>query len=207
MRNFIFATLAVLFAVGAAQAKSPQGVEFFEGTLAAALEKAGKEKKQVFVYFHTEWCRPCKAFAQSVLPTKKAGKYFNARFVNMSLDAEKGEGIEIAKEFDVELFPTFMVFEPDRTLVTKFNDGSDEVRTNTAKFIEFIESKIASGATDDPALEMMREMLRRSKDAPILEITDEMLEEARLRREQDSVARAAAKQQTKAKTDTETIAE
>ena len=85
-----------------------QGIEFEHGTLAEAFAKAKKENKLVFVDTYTEWCGPCKRLSKEVFPQKKVGDYFNPRFVSVKIDAEKGEGIEYAKKYQIKSYPTLM---------------------------------------------------------------------------------------------------
>ncbi len=40
-------------------------------------------------------------------PMKNVGDYLNAKFVCIKIDAEKGEGPELAKRYQVKAYPTF----------------------------------------------------------------------------------------------------
>lgn len=71
-----------------------QGVGFKSISLKEALEQAKAQGKMVFVDCYTTWCGPCKMMAEQVFPQKAAGDFFNARFVNVKFDMEKGEGKE-----------------------------------------------------------------------------------------------------------------
>jgi thioredoxin-related protein len=44
---------------------------------------------------------------------KKVGEYFNTNFVNTSVDAEKGEGVEIAAKYHIEGYPTLLILDKD----------------------------------------------------------------------------------------------
>ena len=81
-----------------------------------ALEKAKAENKLVFVDCFTSWCGPCKMMAERILPLQEVGDYLNARFVCLQIDMEKGEGLELAKEYGVDVYPTFLVVNADGTL-------------------------------------------------------------------------------------------
>ena len=70
-----------------------QGVDFKELTMREALALAKKEKKMVFVDFYTTWCGPCKMMTSEVFMREQVGTYFNRMFVNLKMDAEKGEGV------------------------------------------------------------------------------------------------------------------
>lgn len=86
-----------------------QGIRFEHGSLQEALEKARKEEKAVFVDCFTSWCGPCKMMSDKVFPDKQVGDYFNPRFVSIKIDMEKGEGKELAREWKVNAFPTYLI--------------------------------------------------------------------------------------------------
>lgn len=94
-----------------------KGVDFNEGkTFAEVLALAKKEGKPVFVDCYTSWCGPCKMMANKEFPKKEAGDYFNKKFVNWKVDMEKGEGVDLAKRYDVHAFPTFLILDADGNL-------------------------------------------------------------------------------------------
>ena len=78
-------------------------------SLEKALEKASDENKLVFVDCYTSWCGPCKIMAKEVLPLKEVGDFLNERFVCVKYDMEQGKGPEIAKKYNVEAYPTFLL--------------------------------------------------------------------------------------------------
>ncbi|TXH23248.1 MAG: thioredoxin family protein [Chitinophagaceae bacterium] len=93
------------------------GIQFSEGAWKEILAKAKQENKLVFIDVYTSWCGPCKMMAAETFPLKEVGDVFNANFVNYKIDAEKGEGVEIAKKFDVRAFPTYLFVNGDGDLV------------------------------------------------------------------------------------------
>ena len=94
-----------------------KGVNFNEGkTFAEVLALAKKEGKPVFVDCYTSWCGPCKMMANKEFPKKEAGDYFNKKFVCWKVDMEKGEGVDLAKRYDVNAFPTFLILDADGNL-------------------------------------------------------------------------------------------
>lgn len=81
------------------------------------LNKAKAENKIVFVDAFTTWCGPCKKMAKDIFPNEKVGEVFNAKFVNAKIDMEKGEGLEIAKKYNVRAYPTYIFVNGDGELV------------------------------------------------------------------------------------------
>lgn len=94
-----------------------QGIDFSHGTWKEVLAKAKKENKLVFVDVYTSWCGPCKKMVAEVFPLKEVGDVFNPAFVNYKIDAEKGEGIQIAKQFGVKSYPTYLFVNGDGVLI------------------------------------------------------------------------------------------
>lgn len=87
------------------------GVKWEEGTFSQALEKAKKTSKPIFLDCYTSWCGPCKQMANNVFTLPQAGEFFNAGFINIKIDMEKGEGIQLKKRFEVKAFPTFIILD------------------------------------------------------------------------------------------------
>jgi thioredoxin-related protein len=85
-----------------------QGIEFFKGSWKDALSQAQRDKKLIFVDVFTDWCGPCKMLDKNVFPDPLVANKFNAQFVNFKLDAEAGEGIELAKKYKVQAYPNLL---------------------------------------------------------------------------------------------------
>lgn len=134
MKKWIAMAVLALFSVTAfaqnkaaapAAAKQAKGTAFETGTLKDLLAKAAKEKKYLFVDVYATWCGPCKAMANQVFPQEKVGNYFNKTFVNAKFDAEKGEGIDIAKKYNVRAYPTFLILDSKGAEVGRIVGGAD----------------------------------------------------------------------------------
>lgn len=109
--------------------------EFRAITYRQALDAAKVERKLVFIDFYTDWCGPCKMMARDVFPQKNVGDYFNAHFVCIKLNAEKGEGKDYAKHFKIDGYPSFLVVNTDGKEVGRYVGGS-----SADKFIDKIEA-------------------------------------------------------------------
>jgi thiol:disulfide interchange protein len=88
------------------------GVQFVESaTLTSVLELAEKENKLVFVDFYATWCTPCKMMKEDVFPDKTIGEFFKKNFISYSVDAEKGNGINLAVVYGVKAYPTLLFLD------------------------------------------------------------------------------------------------
>ncbi|PRA92485.1 thiol:disulfide interchange protein [Chryseobacterium sp. MYb7] len=98
------------FFIGA-YALSQTGIKFEEGNFASILAKAKKESKPVFIDAYTSWCGPCKLMAKSIFPLATVGDYYNTHFINFKIDMEKGEGLKIAKKYNIKSYPTYLFLD------------------------------------------------------------------------------------------------
>lgn len=100
---------------------------FREITYNDAIAAAKAEGKLVFMDFYTDWCGPCKMMARDVFPQEQLGKYMNEHFVNIKINAEKGEGVELAKTYKITAYPTFVVIDTDKKVLTRM-EGAREAQ-------------------------------------------------------------------------------
>ena len=98
---------------------SQDGIKFGKQSFAQTLEQAKKENKLIFLDAFASWCGPCKLLDKNVFPKKEVGDYFNANFLNLHIDMEKGEGIEIAKKYSIYSYPTLLFINGDGKVVYK----------------------------------------------------------------------------------------
>ena len=134
MKKILTAFLIILSVLSFAQ----EGIKFETSDFKTILAKAKKENKLIFLDAYTTWCGPCKLMAKNIFTIKSVGDHYNANFVNAKIDMEKGEGIDIAKKYDVKVFPTYL-----------FIDGNGELVHRTVGYVpekEFIQ--FAKDASD-----------------------------------------------------------
>lgn len=114
MKKIIFSFICLLL-TSAVLAQT----NFRELSFDQAVAAAKAEGKLVFIDVMTSWCGPCKLMAREVFPQKMVGDYMNKTFVNIKIDAEKGEGIQIAKAYNVHSYPTFLMLDTDKREVAR----------------------------------------------------------------------------------------
>ena len=101
-------------------------VKWEEGSLNQALKKAKESGKElVFLDCYATWCGPCQYMAKSVFTTKEAGDYFNKKFVNIKIDMEKGEGINLARQFKIQGYPTFIILNSNGKELGRIVGGAE----------------------------------------------------------------------------------
>lgn len=112
MRKIVFILLLCGFSISLLA----QGITFREGSWKEILTMAKKEKKLVFIDNYTSWCGPCKKMVKEIFPMKEVGDFYNANFICYKLDCEKGDGVEVAKTYQIHSFPTYLFVDGDGKL-------------------------------------------------------------------------------------------
>ncbi len=89
------------------------GIKFQSITFDQALAQAKKENKPIFMNVYATWCAPCTNLKKTTFESDKVGAAFNKNFINISIDAEKGEGIALSKKYEVTAHPLMLVLDSD----------------------------------------------------------------------------------------------
>ena len=140
MKRILIILAAIMLSIPLFAQELP-GVQWEKGTLAQALKKAKDNGKDlVFLDCYATWCGPCKYMANTVFTSKEAGDYFNKKFVNIKIDMEKGEGINLAREFKIQGYPTFIILNSNGKELGRIVGGAE-----TKQFIQKVEETLAKG--------------------------------------------------------------
>lgn len=109
MQRILVPLIVFILVLGNCTKEAPT-FPWHEGGYTAALTKAKADgKKLVMVEFSTDWCSWCKRLAKDTWPDATVIAFASEHLIALEVDAEKGDGIELAKNFHIGGFPT-MVF-------------------------------------------------------------------------------------------------
>lgn len=97
---------------------SEEGIQFHKGTWNEAVSLAKKENKTIFLDVYATWCGPCKMLKKTTFSNKKVGEFYNANFINVSLDGENGEGPIIARKYGVRAYPTLLFIDQNGNVIS-----------------------------------------------------------------------------------------
>jgi len=119
MRTLLAATVLILCLFTSAKlTHRPENAEpknepivFLEDSLALAIKKAKAEQKFIFVDAYAKWCGPCKKLKSTTFKNKQAADLFNKNFINLSIDMEKGDGPNLAGQWEINEYPTLLVLD------------------------------------------------------------------------------------------------
>jgi thioredoxin len=90
-----------------------EGIQFFEGTWKEAVTKSKAENKPIFLDVYATWCGPCKMLERYTFSDKKVGAFFNANYINVSLDGEEAEGLRLMQKYNLHAYPSLLVIDQE----------------------------------------------------------------------------------------------
>ena len=103
-----------------------RSIEFKDYTFDEALKASKAENKPIFMDCYAVWCGPCKWMSANIFTQNEVADFYNANFICVKFDMEKGEGLELAKEFQIRAYPTLIFVDANRQLVMKSIGASRE---------------------------------------------------------------------------------
>jgi thiol-disulfide isomerase/thioredoxin len=143
--------------------KANDSLVFFKGSWKDVLQEARKQNKPIFLDVYTSWCAPCKQMDKFVFTAKEVGNKYNAAFINYKIDAEKGEGITLAGQFNVKAYPTYLFLDPQGYPVHRVEGYFDVV-----PFIAEADRAVALANTENPISVYEKEFNAGNREAAFL---------------------------------------
>jgi thiol-disulfide isomerase/thioredoxin len=144
-------------------ASDNKGIEFKEGSWLEILNEAKKQNKLIFIDIYTTWCGPCKIMSAKVFTLNIISEKFNESFVNFKIDAEKGEGIELAKKYAITAYPTYLFVNGNGDLVYRAIGAMP-----AEKFIVEADKALLAGKTFKSSDELHKEFKAGKRDPDFL---------------------------------------
>jgi thioredoxin-related protein len=127
--TFLLSIFAVMFLYGNSFAAE---INFQKGSFQEMLQKARSENKLLMVDFVTDWCKWCVELDRKVYSNADVADFANSHQVNFKIDAEKGEGVDLAKKYSVKGYPTIVFIDGDGNEVDRiygYVEAADFLKT------------------------------------------------------------------------------
>lgn len=134
----IFLISLLLFLLGHCFAQ--EGTNFEDLTFKEALAKSKDCGKKLFIDCFTKTCGPCKYMVKFIFPLKECGEYFNNNYVCIMKDMQEGEGIDIAKKYNIRIYPTYLILNHDGSVYCRMEGGA--VSSPKENFVQKVKDAI-----------------------------------------------------------------
>ncbi len=116
-------------------------ITFQEGEWNALLQQAEESENLVFIYAYAQWCEPCQEMEEYIFADLEVSNFYNQNFINVALDMEAYPGVDLAEQFAVGAYPSFLFVNAENQVVHRGCGGMD-----TADILE-----MGRAALDDKA--------------------------------------------------------
>ena len=134
-------------AVGNPEDTGSFGIEWYAGSVDSAFELARSRGTPLLLYWGADWCPPCNRLKAAVFSRPEFIERTRL-FVPVSLDGDDPGAQKLGERFDVEGYPTTIVFSPDGEEVTRLSLGLDLERYLEALDAALAASRPAGAAYD-----------------------------------------------------------
>ncbi len=109
MKKFIIPVFLCFLWVQSAIGNETTTINFYDGPVFGAKEKANIEGKIYFLDFTASWCLPCKILDETISEPTLA-KYINENTVPVKIDIEDFDGMILRETHKVQTLPTVIFF-------------------------------------------------------------------------------------------------
>ncbi|MCB1050977.1 MAG: thioredoxin fold domain-containing protein [Acidobacteria bacterium] len=96
------------------------GPTFSDISVNQALKQAQSNQKYVLVDVYTTWCGPCKQLDKVTWPNERVQAFVSEKMIAVKVDAEKGDGPEFAKKYQVQGYPTLLILNSKGEVVDRY---------------------------------------------------------------------------------------
>lgn len=183
MKNLTWAFCLFFITTSASAAE----ITFLENPVwSTVLEKAKKENKMIFFDAYATWCGPCKQMDSETYKNQAVADYYNANFINVKYDMEKGEGPMLAERYFVTAYPNLIFMNTEGVILHKgigFQEAEDflalgktaknpetqyytlkkkALELNNAEFVKF--ASVAMAFEDEDFEDISRDYLAKQPD-------------------------------------------
>jgi len=76
--------------------------------LAAALAEAARTGRPVLIYFHADWCQPCRLMDGATFVNRAVAAYIGQHFVPVKVDDTR-ETSAVSKKYEVRIYPSLLL--------------------------------------------------------------------------------------------------
>lgn len=144
-----------------------QKINFKEMSYAEVLSSLSDADGMACLYFHFQGCGACARMEKEVFTLDSVAEFFNAQFLNVSVDTRSPQGIKVNEHFGITMHPTFVFLDKNGNIVhqTQFSDAKlfmahARRALNPESSLQFFKNEYAEGNRDPQFLFEYSYMMR-----------------------------------------------
>lgn len=98
-------------------------VDFFQGSVSSAREKAASEGKLYFIDFYASWCMPCRWMDETTFSDQRVAEYVAANYIPVKVDIDDFDGYALKQQYQIKMLPTILVFNAQGDLIGRYEES------------------------------------------------------------------------------------
>lgn len=98
-------------------------LNFIEGNLKEAKQRASEEGRLTFVEFYADWCTPCKMMERNVLNDDKISSFLDDNYVPVRINVDDFDGYAWKQHYNVSPLPTIIIFNSKGKIVERISEA------------------------------------------------------------------------------------
>jgi tetratricopeptide (TPR) repeat protein len=79
--------------------------------LASAIREAAAKDRVVLIYFHADWCQPCRLMNDATFVNRIVAMYIGQNFIPLKVDDTR-QTSEVSKKYEVRIYPSILFLAP-----------------------------------------------------------------------------------------------
>lgn len=87
-----------------------------------AKKKALDDNKFLILKFGAKWCLPCRQMEKTTFRNEEVKKELNKGYITLNIDVDDFDGFNLKSYFNVEVFPTLLIFDSKGNFVEKYTN-------------------------------------------------------------------------------------
>ncbi len=119
LKRLLFLLMIAPYIAGA----NPTAVDFINGSLATAKEKAAQEGKLYFVDFVASWCMPCRWMDETTFSDPRVAEYMNQNYIPVKVDIDDFDGYAYKQQYNIRVLPSLLIFNSKGKLVARIQES------------------------------------------------------------------------------------
>lgn len=115
-----------------------------------ARSTAAAQGKYLLVDAYTDWCYWCKVQDKQTFSDPDVGAFLNETLVSVKLDFERGDGVELARKYRVQAYPTLLFFDAEGHLIGRISGYIEDKEQFIATVEEALQPENQEPMVGDP---------------------------------------------------------
>jgi len=109
-------------------AESTKYVNFFEGSLTSAKQKATTEGKLFMVDFVANYCYMCKMMDETTFRNENVVAYTDKNYISLKVNVDDFDGFAWKQKYSVKVLPTILIFNSKGNIVGRYEESLGSAR-------------------------------------------------------------------------------